>query len=92
VLRKQKQALDEEESVRSHGSALVIKDSAGQENTSIISEEQSKSQTGSNDQFDQYTSEIYDGLKVYASKETDSSNEHMMMGDHRQAVMKTSKV
>jgi len=30
---------------------------------------------GSQEQFDQYTSEIYDGLKVYASKETDSSNE-----------------
>lgn len=36
-----------------------------------LSKEQS---IGSQEQFEKYTCEIYDGLKVYASKETDSSN------------------
>lgn len=34
-----------------------------------------KEEIGSNDQFDQYTSEIYDGLKFYASHESIESGD-----------------
>ena len=38
----------------------------------------SPSDQGSNDQFDLYTSEIYDGLKRFASNESDSSGEERL--------------
>lgn len=47
-------------------------DDQDQKNSDISNEEQMGS---SNDQFDKYNNEIYDGLKLYASKESLSSDE-----------------